>query len=387
MNLRNFLVALSLSVITSLLLVGCEQEANQQQVDVAANLPITGDLSVYGSPVQEGARMALSDLESDTSTGPKIVFDWQDNQGDPNRTVSVMQQQLLDSPDIYTSGVKPQTMAIESQIESEGLPHFVWIFDVKVNKSGNNNFRTWVSFKNDTQAYLEYAKEVDPERAFIVYVKLPHTQEAYEERLAPALRNQGVSEVKVESFGTDLRDFKTLAQKIQAFGPDFIVLNGFQSDLVSLIRAMRPLGLIENGNTIAAYDMLDAANSLGPEELEGIRVTAPNFTLYPDQGRVSEWRDRFEDRYGKEPFYTHAYAYDMVQIIHNAGTRLDLPASSEEWIQAIGNTDMQGITGPLQFDEDGSLITPIGVGVYRDGELVPDTSVTVPLEPHAADSE
>ena len=64
----------------------------------------------------------------------------------------------------------------------------------------------------------------------------------------------------------------------------------------------------------------------------------------------------------------------MITVIHDAATRLTLPATKEQWINAISATDAEGITGPLKFDEDGDLMTPVEVGVYRNGALKPDTA-------------
>jgi len=130
---------------------------------------------------------------------------------------------------------------------------------------------------------------------------------------------------------------------------------------------------------------LDAANVLGPDELEGIRVVAPQFVTRPDRERVAVWRDHFQEQYGEEPLYTHAFAYDMAMIMNDAAQRLELPATNEEWIEALSNTDIQGVTGLLRIGEDGDLLTPLEVGVWRDGELMPGDVSTTFADPTFAD--
>lgn len=322
--------------------------------------------------------MAVSNIDSLHENGPHLSFDWKDNTGATQRATSIAQSQLLSSPDVYVSGVKPQVMAIEERISNEGLPHFVWIFDVNINKSGQNNFRTWVSYRLEPPAYIEYAESRESGRVAMVYVQQPHTVEAYEGELAPALRKHaGVDDLMIESYDFSKRDFKDIAAKLDNYNPDMIILNGFQSNLVGLVRALRPLGLIQNGNTIATYDMLDAANVLNPSELEGIRVVAPQFVVSPDD-RFQRWQQRFRSRYGDEPIYTNAYGYDMALAIHDAAKRLGRPASHEEWIKALSATDTTGVTGPIEFSEEGDLLTPLQIGVYRDGELEAATDVPLP---------
>ena len=55
----------------------------------------------------------------------------------------------------------------------------------------------------------------------------------------------------------------------------------------------------------------------------------------------------------------------------DAATRLQLPASHADWLKAILATSMDGVTGPIRFDADKSLVTRLEKAVYRNGELKP----------------
>lgn len=340
------------------------------QIHVAANVPMTGVLAYYGNAIREGATMAVDDLVQ-MRDPLKIDVDWQDNGSDPKNTVGIMQQQYLNPIDIYVSGVKPQAMAIKDEISARGTPHFLFTFDAYVNKTSTNNLRTWPNYKIEPPVYLEYARSRGARRVAIIYVQLPHASEEFNDLVIPGLKKMGISDIYAEPFELGKKDFKDVAVKIAAFKPDLIMLNGFQADLVGMIRAMRPLGLIKDGNTIFTYDLLDAAKILGPDELEGLHLVAPVFDTRPDREKTKQWRERFTARYKKAPDYTHAYAYDMISIIDDAAKRLTLPATPQQWIAAIRATNTEGVTGPLRFDEDGSLMTPVELGVYHNGKLQP----------------
>ncbi|MBT3381163.1 MAG: ABC transporter substrate-binding protein [Lentisphaerae bacterium] len=348
--------------------------AKSVPVRVATNIPITGPLAIWGTSIQEGGSMALEELAARPGASAVIKVDWQDNQGDPSTAVSLLQQQYMTgAPDVYVSGLKPQAMAIMDQLVEKGTPNFVWIFDLAINQGSSNNFRTLVSYKLEAPVYLNYVDRVKPKRVAIVYIQLPHSAEEFDTVVVPGLEERGIA-VQQEIYDFGHKDFKDIAAKVKAFGPDLIILNGFQGHLVGLVRALRPLGLIGDGNVIGTYDMIDAAKVLAPDEVEGIRVVAPRFETRPTEGKAGPWRERFQAKYGKAPLYIHAYAYDMITVIHDAATRLTLPATKEQWINAISATDAEGITGPLKFDEDGDLMTPVEVGVYRNGALKPDTA-------------
>jgi len=351
----------------------CRTQQAPNSVKVAANLPLSGALAVYGKAVQRGATMAVDELKTSAPGGPTLVFDWQDNTGNPQTTVSIMQQQYLSPPDIYTSGVRPQTTAIWEQVSAKGTPHFVWIFEMLVNANSRNNLRTWVNFKVEPQVYLSYVDKRKPKRVAVLYTNIPSYQDELDKIFLPGLGQRGITDTLVEKYDFETTDFKPLAIKVRDFKPDLIVLQGFQSHLAGLIRALRPYSLITDGNTIGTYDMLDAAQVLGPDEMEGLRFAAPLFITRPDRPEISNWRSRFTAKYNMQPLYTDAFAYDMAMIIHDAAKRLTLPATPDQWVTALRATDMQGITGPLKFDEDGSLITPVEMSVFRNGKPVPDS--------------
>lgn len=342
--------------------------AATREVRIAANLPLTGSLATYGKAVQRGATMAADELK--TKGSPNFSFDWQDNFGSPQTTVSIMQRQYLNPPDIYMSGVYPQTAAIWDQISSRRTPHFCWIYEIALNPKSNNNFRTWVNFKIEPELYLSYIDKHKPKRVAIVYPNVPVYVNEVHKLIVPGLDKRGIKNKLVEEYAFETSDFKSIAVKISQFKPDLIILQGYQEHEVRLVKAIRPYSLIKANNTIANYDLMDAADILAPDELEGIRFSAPYFVTRSDKPEIREWRSRFFAKYKRQPLYTDAFAYDMMFIINDASKRLHLPASSQQWIDALKKTNIHGITGPLRFDSDGSLVTPIEFGMYHKGKLI-----------------
>ncbi len=374
MNKRvGFGIAAVAIIIAIIAFVFWPQGGGTNHVRVAANLTLSGPLATYGQAAQRGAEMAAEDLRKSDLNGPGFEFDWQDNTGSPQTAVTIMQRQYLNPPDVYTSGVAPQSAAIRKQISARGTPHFLWVFEIRMNEGTTNNLRTWVNFKIEPELYLAYIDKYKPKRSALVYPNVEVYSAEVNTLIVPGLQKRGIKDdnLFVESYPFETSDFKAIVSKIVSFKPDLLILQGYQTHMIGLVRALRPLGLIKEGNTLANYDMMDASVILGPDEVEGIHVTAPYFVTRPDRTETSQWRARFTAKYDRPPLYTDAFAYDMVTIIHDAAKRLQLPATPEQWVAALRKTDIPGITGPLKFDDDGSLITPIELGVFRKGKLVP----------------
>jgi branched-chain amino acid transport system substrate-binding protein len=344
--------------------------ASHAAVHIAANLPLTGDLAIYGEAIRQGAMMATEDLQQKNTNGPVFAFDWADNMGSARTAATVLQRQYLYQPDIYISGLKPQTMAITEQISKKGTPHFAWVLDIAINRKSQNNFRTWINFKLESDVFLAYIRSKHPKRVAIIYVNLPAPAEQYNQYIAPRLRSQGIRDTLILPYESDHTDFKDIAVRIKEFKPDLLILSGWATQLVGQVRAFRPFGLIKPGNTLACLDMLEAAKVLGPDEVDGIVVAAPQYLTQPNQERQQAWRKRFKARYGKEPTYHSAFAYDMVLMINAAALKLAPPAKPAEWIDKLRAAKVSGVTGALRFDDDGSLVTIMEPATYKSGKLI-----------------
>jgi len=351
---------------------GCSSDKNEENktIKIASNLPLTGSLATYGEAVRDGAEFALSNiLKSKGTNGPNLIFDWQDNASQAKNAVSIFQKQKNDVYDIYISGVKPQTMAIIDEVSKIGKPHFVWIFDADVTQKYRNTFRTWVSYKAEPLYYMKYINKVKPSKIAIIYVKLPHTDFEFNKILIPKLKQSGINNLYVEPYLFAESNFKNIATKIKEFNPDLIMLNGFKGHLIKAIKAFREYNLIKDGNTICTYDLLDAAQDLSPQMLEGLRLVVPQFETRYNNNSLIKWKKNFQQKFNRQPRYTDAYAYDMTYIIFYASEKFE-KGKYKDLSTAILNTDFNGITGQQKFDNTGDLILSLDIGYYQDGKLL-----------------
>lgn len=340
-------------------------------IAVGVNLPLTGELGVYGKGIRDSALMAVDDLKASNQLTTGLKFDWQDNGGDPKTAVTVFQKQFLERPSVYVSAFTPQTLAINSLVESKGIPHIVWAFDAYLAKNSKTNFRTWINYKIEPPVYFQFIKARKPKRVAIIYANVSYGAEEINKIVVPGLKELGVQEVMAESYELSLKDYKSLALKIKQFKPDAVILNGFPFTIVSAIRALRPLGVIKDGNTIGTYDTINAGETLGADEVEGIRVVAPTYMLRPTQ-KYQDWSKRFAAKFGRQPSHPDAYAYDMALILNDVAKRVKQPATPAQWIETMKATNTEGVTGKLVFDRDKDLNTPIELGVFRKGKLIPE---------------
>lgn len=373
MKLKKALLIIALlSAVSGVITLFKAPYGQPRNLRISLNLPLSGDLSVYGQSIREGVSFAL---KKERGLAQKNVkYDWGDNLSNPARSVSLAMLQLPQKPHIYVSGVRPQTMAIISQINETHIPHIVWIFDANIRKLGNNTFRTWVNYKIEQPVMTSYIVRKKAKSVAVAYVNLPHSAEAVENLLIPSLENQSIRAYKFPFLINNTR-FKEIALRMKQTGADIFILYGFQNHLVSLVRALRESGISGNNQILGSYDMIDAAQVLSPEETQNIRVIAPKFMIAPTSKRYNKWREDFKSNFNKEPLYTHAYAYDMALLFGRLQTLADSEISNTVLLSLFDRVMIDGVTGPISFDKNGNIKTDVEVGRYANGIITKDNTV------------
>jgi ABC-type branched-subunit amino acid transport system substrate-binding protein len=195
------------------------------QLRVACNLPLTGNLAVYGKAVQEGVQFYR---EKNVTQADPVIWDWADNEGNGKKTVLNLRLQLESKPDIYVSGVKPQYMIIEDALKRASIPNFAWVFDSYLRAKNLHNFRIWVNFREEAEVFLRLQESKKAKRVAILYVMTPSVEEQQRKIIIPELNKRGLKDVLVIPYQIDNLDFNSIALKIKQFSPDLLFLSGFQ---------------------------------------------------------------------------------------------------------------------------------------------------------------
>jgi ABC-type branched-subunit amino acid transport system substrate-binding protein len=136
-------------------------------------------------------------------------------------------------------------------------------------------------------------------------------------------------------------------------------VSGYAFHVYPIIRALREYDLVKNASVICTLDYIDLLHSDTPvDDLKGIAFTAP---LCEIPGRVpgyTAWRSEFVRRFGKNPSYVDAYAYDTGRIV-----AMSLKSTGK--VDADGIRKMlpfDGIVGRIELDQERDLKSTLVVG-------------------------
>ncbi|MCM2374651.1 ABC transporter substrate-binding protein [Aporhodopirellula aestuarii] len=331
---------------------------NSEGVHVAVNIPLTGPVAGFSGQYANGLQMGVDDACDELGVDrDQIIFDIQDNRGEPQTAATIAQKQAANGFDVYISGVSQMTKAVAPIVDDVCDVHLTVSYDAHLAETPKNRMRILPHFKAEGPVYANYAISRDAKRVFAFTLNNPEIQAEFSEYVQPELEKNGIEFTReVYEFGHD--DYRTLALKAKFAKPDVILVAGFSLHVAPILDALRSESMLEDGNVLCIMDfneLLTTKESF--ERYEGIAYIAPPFGFPQHVDKRSEWSDKFKNRFGVTPNFIPAFAYDTGRMIVQAyaDSNTVTPASLESV------TPFDGVAGEITLDEYGDLSTPLGV--------------------------
>lgn len=367
MSKRSF-VFFTLLVVTSMLLAACgPAAATGKTIKIATQSPLSGDQSVIGVDIKNGAALGLTQL-----SGPlkAMGFDVQlapfDDMANPDTGVA-NSKQIVSDPAIlcvvghYNSGV---------QIPSSENYHTAGLANVSpANTNPKVTTRGYVEVsrivgRDDVQGVVgaDFAASKGIKSVYVI-----HDKTAYGQGIAEFFQQEATKKgMTVAGFeGTEEKaNFHSLITPIMAANPDLLYFGGIYSQGAVLFKQARDKGFKGMFLSDDGFNSSDAAKVAGPELVDGAgtyysTVSGPA-SAYPD---TAKFITDFKAAYGSEPQPFAAQGYDAMGICLKAiedaataaGGKMPTRAAVATAVRALQN--YKGITGSYTFNSIGDPIT------------------------------
>ena len=371
---NRWFVVFTVLVITSMALAACGPAANAPQAPAAATVikiatqsPLSGDQSVVGVDIKNGAALGLTQL-----AGPlkDMGFDVQlapyDDMANPDAGVANAKQIVADPAILcvvghYNSGV---------QIPSSEVYHSAGLANVspantnpKVTTRGYAEVNRIVG-RDDVQGVVgaDFAASKGIKSVFVI-----HDKTAYGQGIAEFFRQEAEKKgLTVAGFeGTEEKaNFDSLITPIMAANPELIYFGGMYSQAAVLFKQARDRGYMGMFLSDDGFDSSDAAKIGGQALLDGTgtyysTVSGPA-SVYPD---TAKFIADFKAAYGSDPQPFAAQGYDSMAICLKAIENAAKDAGGEVPTRAAVTTavralkDFKGITGTFTFNSIGDVMT------------------------------
>jgi branched-chain amino acid transport system substrate-binding protein len=336
-------------------------------VKIGSVSPLTGPQSHLGKDNDNGARMALDELNAEGLIigGKKIKFEMlsEDDQADP-KSATVVAQKLVDE------GVKGVIGHLNSGTTIPASKIYSDAGIAQISPSATAVAYTAQGFKtafrvmtNDGQqgkVLGEFAaKKLGAKRIAII-----DDRTAYGQGLADEVEKSAAAagaQIVTRQFTTDRStDFMAILTAIKARKPDLIFYGGMDPQAAPMVKQMRTLGIKANflgGDGVQQADFPKLAGADG----EGVYASSPGLPL-DDMPGGKAFTDKFTAKYGRIQLYA-PYAYDAAMTLAAAMKQAD-STDPAKYLPALAAIHHPGVTGTISFDEKGD-IRDAAVTLYR----------------------
>src|SRR5574343_5523 len=370
---------LKLTVVAAIAAVAGMASAQEQAVKIGHVAPISGAQAHYGKDNENGARMAIEDLNAQGVTlgGKKIKFELQgeDDAADPKQGTAAAQK-LYDSKVAGVVGhLNSGTTIPASKVYNDcGIPMITGAAtNPNLTKPGYKTTHRIIATDNSLGAGLAaYAAET----LKLKTVAVVDDRTAYGQGVADVFKKVALAKgMKVvdEQFTHDkATDFMAILTAIKAKKPDAIFFGGMDPQAGPMLRQMEQLGMADvkyfGGDGVCTSEIAKLA--AGAKTLTNVVCAEGGASLAKMPGGL-EWKKRYDAKYPGQFQVYSPYTYDATMLLVDAMKRAN-SVDPKVYTPEIRKSNFKGVTAAIAFEDNGEMKNPaITLYKYVDGKKTP----------------
>jgi branched-chain amino acid transport system substrate-binding protein len=379
MNQR--VVPLALTAALAIVLVGCgkKQEAASDElvIKIGHVAPVSGQSAHLGKDNENGARMAIDDLNAKALviSGKKAKFELvaEDDAADPKQGTAVAQKLV----DLKVNGVvghlnSGTTIPASAIYSAAGIP--------QISPSATNPKYTRQGFKTAFRVVADdvhlggtlgrYAMgELKGKSIAVIDDRTAYGQGVADE-FETGVKGSGGAVVGREFTTDKATEFSSILSGIKAKNPDVVFFGGMDSVAGPMLRQLKQLGVSAKflgGDGICTSELAKlAAGSMD----DGQVICAEAGGVEGEQkAGMDEFRTRYKAKFNDDVKLYAPYDYDAVMVMADAMVKAN-SADPATYLPALAKTEgYKGVTGTISFDEKGDIKNgALTLYTYKSGQ-------------------
>ncbi|HZW23705.1 branched-chain amino acid ABC transporter substrate-binding protein, partial [Noviherbaspirillum sp.] len=333
--------------------------AQEQVVKIGHVGPISGAIAHLGKDNENGARMAIDELNAKGVTigGKKVKFELlaEDDGADPKQGTAAAQKLV----DAKVNGVighlnSGTTIPASKIYHDAGIP--------QISPSATNPKYTQQGFKsafrvvaNDGQlggTLGRYAVQINKaKRIAVIDDRTAYGQGVAEEFIKGVKSKGGGAEIVAQQYTNDkATDFNAILTAIKSKNPDTVFFGGMDAVAGPMLRQMKALGInakFMGGDGICSEALAKlAGDALG----DGQVVCAEAGGVEEAQKKgMDEFRAAFKKKFNADVQIYAPYVYDAVMVMVEAMKKAN-SAEPAKYLPELAKINYKGVTGNIAFD-------------------------------------
>ena len=344
---------------------GCSTDTG---IKIGLVVPLSGEFSIYGSPVRKGVELALEEL---ANSGTVIELEVIDTEGNAEKAAEAMET-CIDNGALAVIGGVTSVEALEMVGIADRTDHVLLspsASSPQLTGISRNFYRIFPSdaLEGTTMGNFAYQR-LELESAVIVAKEETYAKGNQEVFRAEFERNGG-RVLETIQYPEGAGDFSGLLERVVSLDPPGVYLAAFADDIGAMINELRRQGYQGKILTTSAFASPEAIEQVGGNA-EGVFLTQAVFEVNSEDPEIQAFVAAYREKYGFAPGLYAAHGYDAMMVLAQAISDNGSGLASDLWKSMRSLRDYTGVTGAVQFDERGDVQKFPRVYVVQNGNLV-----------------
>ena len=340
--------------------------------------PVSGSQAHYGKDNENGARMAIEDLNKQNVMigGKHAKFELvaEDDGADPKQGTAAAQKLCDQKVNGVVGHLNSGTTLPASKIYNAcGLP--------EITPSSTNPAITQQGFKNvfrllandnalGSGLALYAADALKLKRVAVIDDRTAYGQ-GVASVFKKAAQQRGIEIVSEQYTNDKATDFMSILTAIKSKNPDGVFYGGMDPQAGPMLRQLETLGMANvkyfGGDGICTDKLIELAG--GAKTLGNVVCAGGGASIEKMPGGI-EWKKRYDAKYPGEFQIYSPYTYDATMVLVDAMKRAGSP-DPKVYLPFLAKADYKGVTTTVQFEADGELKNPaMTFYAYKDGKKI-----------------
>jgi branched-chain amino acid transport system substrate-binding protein len=372
-------IKLNLIAAAAVALVAGGASAQDMVVKIGHVGPVSGAQAHYGKDNENGARMAIEDLNAKGVTigGKKVKLELvaEDDAADPKQGTAAAQKLCDAKVNGVVGHLNSGTTIPASKIYNDcGIPQ---VTPSATNpKYSQQGFKTAFRILANDNALgaglaLHAANNLHLKKIAIIDDRTAYGQGVAEVFKKTAMA-KGIQIVDEQYTNDKATDFMAILTAIKSKNPDGVFYGGMDPQGGPMLRQMEQLGMTNvkffGGDGICTAKLAELSG--GAKTLGNVVCAEGGASLEKMPGGTA-WKKRYDAKYPGQFQVYSPYTYDAVGLLVAAMEKAG-SADPKVYMPVLAKIEYQGVTTKIAFEADGELKNPaMTLYSYKDGKKVP----------------
>ncbi len=340
---------LSLLVLlpTMLLFAAC---GDTDAVEFGAALPLTGSGAVYGNSIKNGAEVAIELLNAKGEMPKVMSLRIEDTASDPAQAKAAVESIFTTSIAAIGGVTSDEAIVVYEVADSvERVLLSPTASSPQLKRASRYMFMLFPNVQDEAVTMAGFLQDILGRDKIGILAE----ETAFGEDATLAFQENFSGELTGVRTFSEPADVAALATELKEAGAQGVYVGAIGDRLVAAVQAARAAGLeVYATSALLSPEIIAAAG----EAAEGAFLTSTEFDGASENPLIAEFASAFEAKFGSPPDLYAAYGFDSILVLAEAYKEWGGGPIAGDFIKGMrGLSNLPGVTGNIQFREDGSV--------------------------------